>query len=138
MRQAVRELMRDIDLILTPTSPIVAPRIEDSIANLPGTGPTVLGRHTSPFNLTGQPTISLPCGFASNGLPIGLQLSGRNWEEGTVLRAAYAYEQATEWHERRPALYELFAQPVFLIRHVWVCFEKGYQGSDNASEGPRI
>ncbi len=56
---------------------------------------------TRPFNLTGLPALSLPCGFDS-GLPIGLQIVGRPFEEGTVLRAAHAYEEATEWHERRP------------------------------------
>ncbi|HLF79395.1 MAG TPA: amidase [Dehalococcoidia bacterium] len=104
MQQAVRELMRDVDLILTPTSPIVAPTIESTKASLPGTGPTVLGRHTSPFNITGQPTISVPCGFSGDGLPIGLQLSGRWWQEGTVIRAAHAYQAATDWHTRRPPL----------------------------------
>jgi aspartyl-tRNA(Asn)/glutamyl-tRNA(Gln) amidotransferase subunit A len=104
MQQAVRQLMRDVDLILTPTSPLVAPTIEDTKASMPGTGPTLLGRHTSPFNLTGQPTISVPCGFSRNGLPIGLQLSGRWWEEGTVIRAAHAYQTATDWHTRRPNL----------------------------------
>ena len=60
-------------------------------------------RLTRPGNLTGLPAISLPCGFSKAGLPIGLQLIGREGEEATVLRTAYAYEQATEWHRRFPA-----------------------------------
>jgi aspartyl-tRNA(Asn)/glutamyl-tRNA(Gln) amidotransferase subunit A len=56
----------------------------------------------APFNLTGLPTLALPCGFSSSGLPLSFQLSGRPFEEGTVLRAGHAYEQATTWHTRRP------------------------------------
>ena len=56
----------------------------------------------APFNLTGLPTLALPCGFSSSGLPVSFQLSGRPFEEGTVLRAGHAYEQATTWHTRRP------------------------------------
>jgi aspartyl-tRNA(Asn)/glutamyl-tRNA(Gln) amidotransferase subunit A len=55
-----------------------------------------------PFNLSGLPALALPCGFTSDGLPISLQLAGRPFDEVTVLRAGHAYEQATEWHTRRP------------------------------------
>ena len=65
---------------------------------------SLMSRLTRPFNLTGQPTISVPCGFTSEGMPIGMQLAGRQWQEATVLRAAHAYEQATDWHTRRPNL----------------------------------
>lgn len=58
----------------------------------------------SPFNLVGLPALTVPCGFDRQGLPIGLQLAGRAWEEGTLLRAAHAYQQATGWHTRRPGL----------------------------------
>jgi aspartyl-tRNA(Asn)/glutamyl-tRNA(Gln) amidotransferase subunit A len=57
---------------------------------------------TISVNLAGIPAISLPCGFTVGGLPIGLQILGRPFEEAAVLRAAYAYEQASEWHLRRP------------------------------------
>ena len=56
----------------------------------------------APFNLTGLPTLALPCGFSTSGLPVSFQLSGRPFEEATVLRAGHAYEQATTWHTRRP------------------------------------
>ena len=56
----------------------------------------------APFNLTGLPTLALPCGFSASGLPVSFQLSGRPFEEATVLRAGHAYEQATTWHTRRP------------------------------------
>jgi aspartyl-tRNA(Asn)/glutamyl-tRNA(Gln) amidotransferase subunit A len=59
---------------------------------------------TVPGNLAGIPAVSLRCGFSRDGLPIGLQLIGRPLEEATVLRAAYAYEQATPWLDRRPEL----------------------------------
>jgi len=59
---------------------------------------------TNPFNLTGLPAVSIPCGFTPNGFPVGLQIAGRAFEEARVLGIAHAYEQATPWHERRPAI----------------------------------
>ena len=59
-------------------------------------------RYTFPFDLLGVPAISVPCGFSDGGFPIGLQLVGKAFDEVTVLRAAHLYEQATEWHARRP------------------------------------
>jgi aspartyl-tRNA(Asn)/glutamyl-tRNA(Gln) amidotransferase subunit A len=57
-----------------------------------------------PLNLTGLPTLALPCGFSASGLPLSLQLAGRPFEEATVLRAGHAYEQATPWHTRHPSV----------------------------------
>jgi aspartyl-tRNA(Asn)/glutamyl-tRNA(Gln) amidotransferase subunit A len=59
---------------------------------------------TNPFNLTGLPAISVPCGFTPGNLPAGLQIVARPFEEATLFRAAHAYEQATQWHKRRPPL----------------------------------
>ncbi len=59
---------------------------------------------TLPFNLTGQPAVSIPCGFTPEGLPVGLQLVGRPWDEATLFRAAAAYESLTDWHTRKPAI----------------------------------
>jgi aspartyl-tRNA(Asn)/glutamyl-tRNA(Gln) amidotransferase subunit A len=56
----------------------------------------------APFNLTGLPTLALPCGFSTSGLPLSLQLAARPFAEGMVLRVGHAYEQATPWHTRRP------------------------------------
>jgi len=89
-----------VDLLAVPTTPVPAPSLE---ANDLQTTLT-LTRFTGPFNLTGLPAISIPCGFTKGGLPIGLQLVGRWWDEATVLRAAHAYQQATDWHTRAPPL----------------------------------
>ncbi len=61
-------------------------------------------RNTQPFDIYGTPAISVPCGFSSSGLPIGLTISGPPLGEPAVLALAHAYEQATEWHRRRPSL----------------------------------
>ena len=97
---ALRRLFRDIDLLLVPTEPIVAPTFGDAL-ELP---PMVFARNVRLFNVAAVPAISIPCGFDSVGLPIGLSLAGRPWEEEAVLRAAHAYQQATDWHTRRPPL----------------------------------
>jgi aspartyl-tRNA(Asn)/glutamyl-tRNA(Gln) amidotransferase subunit A len=60
--------------------------------------------YTIPASLAGLPAISIPCGFSTIGLPIGLQLVGRSFEESILLRAAYAYEQATNWRMKRPVI----------------------------------
>ena len=95
------QFFENYDLLLMPTTPVTAPPIEGpdavELARL-------LTRFTAPFNLTGLPALSLPCGFTPEGLPIGLQLIGPHWGEARVLRAGYAYEQATDWHTRQPAL----------------------------------
>ena len=57
---------------------------------------------TGPFNLAGTPAISVPCGFSAAGMPMGLQIVGRPFAEETVLKVAHAYEQNTDWHNRRP------------------------------------
>jgi aspartyl-tRNA(Asn)/glutamyl-tRNA(Gln) amidotransferase subunit A len=59
---------------------------------------------TIPVNLAGLPGISVPCGFTNSGLPIGMQLIGKPLDEATLIRIAHAYEQATEWHKRKPAV----------------------------------
>jgi Asp-tRNA(Asn)/Glu-tRNA(Gln) amidotransferase A subunit family amidase len=100
-KQKVARIFRDIDLILSPTTPVPPLKIADIEPAGPG---RIMARHTGPFNTLHVPTISLPCGFTPEGLPIGLQLAGRWWEEGQVLRVAHAYQQATDWHKRQPPL----------------------------------
>jgi aspartyl-tRNA(Asn)/glutamyl-tRNA(Gln) amidotransferase subunit A len=97
--------MRSVDLLAAPTLPIFAPRIGDAEVTAGRSREDVrmaLLRLTRPANLTGLPSISVPCGFSTGGLPAGLQLIGRRWDEATLLRAAYAYEQATPWHQQFP------------------------------------
>ncbi|HLF71167.1 MAG TPA: amidase [Dehalococcoidia bacterium] len=101
LKRGLELLFREIDLLLTPTSCIPPLKIDEAPAWAPG---AILARNTSPFNVAGLPTISLPCGFDSQGLPIGMQLTGRWWDEATVLRAADAYQRVTDWHTREPSL----------------------------------
>jgi aspartyl-tRNA(Asn)/glutamyl-tRNA(Gln) amidotransferase subunit A len=91
-------LMEAFDALVGPTTPITAPPEDD----LPS--PSPYGRFTLPFDVTGLPALSFPCGFDRRGLPIGLMLVGRRWDERTVLRIGAAYQRATDWHRRRPAV----------------------------------
>ena len=103
LRHAVAESMREIDLLLTPTAPFVAPKIGEPISREPK---EAWNRCLVPFNLTGQPAISVPCGFDRDDLPIGLQLVGRPFEEAVVLRAARSWEREASWGSRRPAAFD--------------------------------
>src|SRR3989475_635979 len=109
-RQAVRTLIKrdfdeafkEVDVIVTPTMPTPAFKLGEKIQD-----PLQMylsDIYTISVNLAGLPAISLPCGLSTGKLPIGLQIIGRPFEEEKVLRAAYAYEQATEWHLKRPGL----------------------------------
>ena len=101
------DLFKEVDLLAGPTVPITACKIgteEVQIGNTRMGVIPLLTQHTRPYNLNGFPAITVPCGFSKNGLPIGFQLAGRPFDEETVLRAAFAYEQATEWHQRRPLI----------------------------------
>ena len=86
------------DLLITPTTPVAAPPIDgpDAVEQA-----ALLTRFTAPFNLTGLPAISVPCGFTDEDLPIGVQLVSRSWQEVKILQAAHAYERATTWHTRK-------------------------------------
>jgi len=99
LRRTYGDTLGAWDAIVLPTTPITAPLREgqDAVA-----AAAALTAYTSPFNLTGLPAISVPCGFDANGLPIGLQLVSAPWAEARLLRVARAYERATSWHERRP------------------------------------
>jgi len=89
------------DVLLTPTSPEVAFRIGEKTAD--PMAMKLADVCTLPVNMAGTCAVSVPCGF-QDGLPIGMQLIGRPFEEATLLRAAHAYEQATDWHARSPGL----------------------------------
>ena len=102
-RRAVREVFAGVDLLVTPTTPVPPASITES-TGIEAPRPGIFSlRNTLPFDVYGLPTISVPCGFTSSGLPIGLQISGPHFGEQRVLALAHAYEQATDWHTRRPA-----------------------------------
>jgi aspartyl-tRNA(Asn)/glutamyl-tRNA(Gln) amidotransferase subunit A len=98
LRRAVSAIFSTVDLLITPTTPVPPATIQASGAA------TLSLRNTSPFDVYGLPTISVPCGFTKAGLPVGLQISGPNFAETRVLALAHAYEQATRWHTRAPDL----------------------------------
>ena len=104
IRGAWTEILRDFDLILTPTTPSPAlPRDDERPAGeRDAAAARLMTSYTSPFNLTGLPALSVPCGFTKSGLPIGLQLAAGPWKEALLLRAARAYERETTWSARRP------------------------------------
>jgi aspartyl-tRNA(Asn)/glutamyl-tRNA(Gln) amidotransferase subunit A len=103
-RREIARVFETVDVLVTPTTPVTAPMIAELQEDPDLLRPRELEllRNTRPFNVWGLPSISLPCGFTAAGLPIGLQISGPQWEEARVLQLAYAYEQATEWHKRQP------------------------------------
>jgi aspartyl-tRNA(Asn)/glutamyl-tRNA(Gln) amidotransferase subunit A len=100
----MRQFMECYDLLVTPTLPI--PAFE--AGKLAPAAPDETGKWVNwtpfsyPFNLTQQPAASVPCGFTAKGLPAGLHLVGRMFDDRTVLGAAHAYEKATDWHTIRP------------------------------------
>jgi len=98
VREDLRRAFERCDVLVGPTIPHVAPKIGQTIRREPG---QAWNRFMVPFNLAGLPAISLPCGLAE-GLPVGLQIAGRPFDELTVLRVARAYERETDWHARRP------------------------------------
>lgn len=102
----VDDVLQKVDLLLCPSMPMPPMPLTDLSPQgiLSREMVRTLLRHTAPFDLTGSPTISVPCGFTDAGLPLSLQLIGRHGEEGVVMQAGHAYEQATEWHTRRPPL----------------------------------
>jgi len=96
-------LFDDIDLIAAPAMVVPTPRNDDldELLGAPGALERLI-RFTSPFDHSGSPTISLPCGFTGEGLPLGFQLIGRHLDEGLLFRAGRAFERATVWNERHP------------------------------------
>jgi aspartyl-tRNA(Asn)/glutamyl-tRNA(Gln) amidotransferase subunit A len=102
--RGIRVVFRDVDVLVTPTLKFPARTIAEVFARAQSERPVPPEpSNTGPFNLYGMPTISIPCGFTTLGLPIGLQIAGPHLQEGRVLALARAYEQATPWHTRRPA-----------------------------------
>ena len=92
------QVLQEVDVLVSPTCSRTAPLIADA-------DPTAeLARLTAPYDVSGIPAISVPCGYDRNGLPIGLMIGGRHWDEAMVCRVAHAYEQSTDWVLQRPEL----------------------------------
>ena len=105
--RAIAESMQTYDILLAPTTALGAPKLGDRMVEVGGVQEAklaIMPRLTRPHNICGIPTVSVPCGFTSEGLPIGMQLAARPFEDALALQAAYAYEQATDWHTRRPPI----------------------------------
>ena len=94
-------MLQSVDALVAPTLPYPAFTIETQ-----RTDPPDSSWGTRQFNLSGHPALSVPCGFTTAGLPVGLELAGKAFAEATLFRIAHAYEQATDWHTRRPPLNE--------------------------------
>jgi aspartyl-tRNA(Asn)/glutamyl-tRNA(Gln) amidotransferase subunit A len=96
------EAFKRCDVIVTPTAPTTAFKIGEKTQD-----PLQMylsDIYTISINLAGLPALSLPCGFDADGMPIGMQIIGKAFDESTMLRVAHAYEQATAWHEKKPKL----------------------------------
>jgi len=103
IRGRVARLFADVDLLLCPALGVALPADVD-LAQPVDHESASAGRFTIPFDLSGNPTITLPCGVVRDTLPVGLQLVARDFDEALLFRAGAAYERATPWHERHPAL----------------------------------
>ena len=106
LRHEFREVFERVDALVLPAVPITAPRISENSVIVQGRERDTreaLTPFMSSFNQAGLPVISVPCGFSGAGLPIGLQIAGRPFDEATVLRIAHAYESSTRWGARRPS-----------------------------------
>ncbi len=105
-RHMIHKVFEEVDLLITPTTPVPPATITELLADMDNlrTREILMLRNTRPFNILGLPTISVPCGFTKNDLPIGMQITGAPWAEEKVLQLAHAYEQQTPWHARRPKL----------------------------------
>ena len=98
MKREFSQALQEVDVIASPTMPTAPARFDESNPLSPARSISFLGA----YNMTGMPALSVPCGFTSAGLPVGLQIAAKPFGEPTVLRAGYAYEQRARWFERRP------------------------------------
>ena len=108
LRQQILDALDQVDVLVMPTSSIQAPLIPER-AGIDSKQEVLEGfkgrrSYTSPFNLANTPALSINCGFTSDNMPVGLQIAGKPFDETTLFRVAHAYEQATEWHTRRPPI----------------------------------
>ena len=110
VRDQVLNAFKEVDLLIQPTSsgPANLMNLEPGVRSLAQAKKALgEGGFRGLYSLSGAPALSIPCGFTSESgtdLPLAMQIAGRHFEEATVLRAAYAYEQATTWHNRHPSI----------------------------------
>ena len=102
-RAELAEVFGKVNCLALPNQAGPAPRVKD-VGPIDTLFKHVVPEYHGPFNLTGLPTLSVPCGFSPNNLPIALQLVAKPFDEVTVLRAGYTYQQNMKWHERRPPI----------------------------------
>ena len=105
LRKQILDALEKVDVLILPTGPVTAPPVE-SVPGIESKEHSLTGlagriSFTGPFNLAGTPAISVPCGFSAAGMPMGLQIVGKPFDEETVLKVAHAYEQNTDWHNCR-------------------------------------
>ena len=103
VQQELGKLLREVDVLLTPTTSALPTRSDGETT---AESLVLFARNTRPFSVPGVPAVAVPAGMSSEGLPIGLQIIGRPFDEATILRVAHAYELATQWHTMRPPLAE--------------------------------
>ena len=108
LRQQILDALEKVDVLVMPTSSIPASPIptKAGIGSKQEVLDGLAGRRsfTAPFNVANTPALSINCGFTSQQLPVGFQIAGKPFDEGTLFRVAHAYEQATDWHTRRPPI----------------------------------
>jgi aspartyl-tRNA(Asn)/glutamyl-tRNA(Gln) amidotransferase subunit A len=103
LRQQVLDALERYDVLIMPTSGKVAPELQDDpVVTSKETTSRLPFMRTNSFNLSSTPAISVPCGFGSQGLPVGLQIAGQPGGEATILNVAHTYEKTTTWHTMRP------------------------------------
>jgi aspartyl-tRNA(Asn)/glutamyl-tRNA(Gln) amidotransferase subunit A len=106
MRRTIDDSFTDFDLVVLPTNRVMQPTIDLALSREENPKPREpsVDNNCPPFDIFGIPAISIPCGFSQSGLPIGIMIAGPRFSEGKVLALAHAYEQATQWHLRKPPL----------------------------------
>jgi aspartyl-tRNA(Asn)/glutamyl-tRNA(Gln) amidotransferase subunit A len=107
MQEYFLNIFKAADALVTPQVPITAPKLDEKkviLGKRPEEVPSALTRFTRIFNLNGFPCLSLPCGFSSSGMPIGLQVVGRPFDEETVLKVGHAYESQAPWKTQHPKI----------------------------------
>jgi aspartyl-tRNA(Asn)/glutamyl-tRNA(Gln) amidotransferase subunit A len=105
--KAMSDLFLEVDALVGPSQPITAPQLLANTVEINGetVGTTAaLTQYSRPYNISGTPAISIPCGFSKSGMPIGLQIAGKAYDEAMVLRIAKVYQDSTTWHQKRPIL----------------------------------